>query len=126
MDSFSSILNAGMQTLHRFTSGPACYCRAESGEHPALAIAIQVAWGRTEFEEFSERASLLQSEAEDAIVNDYSSLIEAIGQPRPGDRIVQGNRVREVMSLGEEPCFRYDSAQRHFLRIHTRVIREDR
>jgi len=125
MDGFNELLGSGMQLLHGFSSAAAVYRRAarEEGEQN-LCVAIQVAWGKTEFEEFSERAVMLSTEAEDALIEDSAKLIDLIEQPRPGDVITQGIRRWEVMGMGEEPCFRYDSAGRHFLRIHTRVVKE--
>lgn len=107
-----------MADLHVETAEAAVYRRGE------LELAVLVTWGKTVFEEFDANMQAIDVESRDALIYDYAALRSAFGDPQPGDSITQDDVISEVMPIGTEPCFRYSSAYRHVLRIHTKIVSE--
>ena len=98
-------------------SSPVIYRRGgDSAEVPATVgktvFKVTDDYGR--FQYIESRDFLIS--AADLVLNDARIL------PEPGDEIVEGGFVYEVMAPNNEPEWRYSDSCRNTLRIHTKLI----
>jgi hypothetical protein len=83
--------------------------------------------GKSEYDQDDGEGIVTRSQVRDFLINTSDLLESAIGSlPRRGDSIVEvvGTKVFEfeVMSLGNEPPWRYSDPFRFKLRIHTKQV----
>lgn len=94
---------------------------------PLGTISVGAWLGSTPYEQTNEDGVVYRSESKDFIIPASSLTFDGSSyQPRAGDRIVHeasGTRyLYEVMSLGDEPPFRYCDPFKTLLRVHTKLV----
>lgn len=98
---------------HNFLTSTVTYRRGDE------SLSVQATIGRTEFDLADESGILQRVESRDFLIT-VAEL--EYGLPRAGDRIVEGERVYEVMPFGDSPAWRYSDQYGLTLRIHTKAI----
>ena len=108
-----------MERIAAFAGSPATYRRG--GDE----MEVCVSWGRTEVMELTNHTVGTVVDLADAIIVDYTGLLESFGTPQSGDEIVQDDIVRQVLPAGgDEHCYRWMGPSRQSLRIHTKIVSE--
>jgi len=82
-------------------------------------LAIQATIGKTDFESGDEQGIRVTAEMRDWIITGAD--LGSLGVPLPGDQIVDGALVYEVMNLGTAGNWRWDNFH-VAMRIHTKEI----
>lgn len=106
---------------HAFMTKPILYQRG------ALSLEMNATIGRTVFEEADELNVIHRTESRDYLVRAVDLVEDSQAfLPAPGDRIVEdfGEAAQqyEVMSLANEPPYRWADSTRETLRIHTKAV----
>lgn len=106
---------------HKHMTRPVTYLRG------ADSVALSATVGRTVFDQQDQFGVIQRTETRDYLVR---AVDLAFGgeqtEPKVGDRIREPSGTAallyEVMSIGNEPPFRFSDPERATLRIHTRFI----
>lgn len=107
--------------LTQFASRPVVYQRDE------VSVELPATIGKSEYEQDDGEGIITRAQVRDFLINTKDLLQSSIGTwPRRGDRILEidGDTtfVYELMSIGNEPPWRYSDPFRVKLRIHTKLI----
>jgi hypothetical protein len=87
---------------------------------------VQTTIGKTVFKVTDDYGRYQHIESRDYLISAADLVLENTQiQPEPGDEIVEGNFVYEVMAPNNEPEWRYSDSSRQSLRIHTKLIGEN-
>ena len=110
--------------LTEFASRPVVYQRDE------LSVELPATIGKSEYEQDDGEGIVTQAQVRDFLINTKDLLQSSIGTwPRRGDRILEidGDTtfVYELMSIGNEPPWRYSDPFRIKLRIHTKLVSQE-
>ena len=92
-----------------------------------LSVELSATIGKSEYEQDDGEGIVTRAQVRDFLINTKDLLESAIGTwPRRGDQILEtdGNTtfVYELMSIGNEPPWRYSDPFRVKLRIHTKQV----
>lgn len=107
--------------LTRFASRSVIYQRDE------LSVELPATIGKSEYEQDDGEGVITRAQVRDFLINTKDLLGSVIGTwPRRGDRILETDGdttfVYELMSIGNEPPWRYGDPFRVKLRIHTKLV----
>ncbi len=107
--------------LTEHASKKVVYCR------DAIEVELSATIGKSEYDQDDGEGIVTRSQVRDFLINTHELMESAIGSlPRRGDTIVEvvGYTVFEfeVMSLGNDPPWRYSDPFRFKLRIHTKQV----
>ena len=115
----SDLLQQGSQWLERqratLLSSPITYRRG------AAEAELMATYGRTEFQAEDESGLKITAQVTDFLIAG-AAFQPLFSQPQPGDRIVAGPALFEVLPLAGEGCWRWCDPHRGTLRIHAREI----
>lgn len=106
---------------HTHMTRPVVYLRGGD------SVELQATIGRTVFEQQDQFGVIQRTETRDYLVRAQDIVLAgAQAEPKAGDRVreptVTGALLYEVMSIGNEPPFRFSDPERRTLRIHTKFI----
>ena len=92
-----------------------------------LSVEFPATIGKSEYEQDDGEGIITRAQVRDFLINSKDLLNSAIGTwPRRGDRILETDGdttfVYELMSVGNEPPWRYSDPFRVKLRIHTKLV----
>ncbi|MBB3205448.1 hypothetical protein FHS27_001248 [Rhodopirellula rubra] len=107
--------------LTRFASRIVTYQRDD------LSVELPATIGKSEYEQDDGEGVITRAQVRDFLINTKDLLASPIGTwPRRGDRILETEGdttfVYELMSIGNEPPWRYSDPFRVKLRIHTKLV----
>ena len=107
--------------LTRFASRMVTYQRDE------VSVDLPATIGKSEYEQDNGEGVITRAQVRDFLINTKDLLASPIGTwPRRGDRILETDGdttfVYELMSIGNEPPWRYSDPFRVKLRIHTKLV----
>jgi hypothetical protein len=107
--------------LTRFASRMVTYQRDE------VSVDLPATIGKSEYEQDDGEGVITRAQVRDFLINTKDLLGSPIGTwPRRGDRILETDGdttfVYELMSIGNEPPWRYSDPFRVKLRIHTKLV----
>ncbi|MDA8745269.1 hypothetical protein N9N28_11595 [Rubripirellula amarantea] len=107
--------------LTRFASRMVTYQRDE------VSVELPATIGKSEYEQDDGEGVITRAQVRDFLINTKDLLQSPIGTwPRRGDRILEADGdttfVYELMSIGNEPPWRYSDPFRVKLRIHTKLV----
>ena len=86
---------------------------------------VQATIGKTVFKVTDDYGRYQHIESRDYLISAAELVLENTQiLPEPGDEIVEGNFVYEVMAPNNEPEWRYSDSSRQTLRIHTKLTGE--
>lgn len=114
MSVFDNATSKLMTTLRRYAGASATYRRGAS------TVSVTVVPGRTDADLVDDDGIATRMTADDWIVSAAS--ITSLNEPKTKDRIVVGGTTYEVISLGQEGCWRFTDQTRTEYRIHTRRV----
>ncbi|QEG02345.1 hypothetical protein Mal15_64320 [Stieleria maiorica] len=92
-----------------------------------LSVELAATIGKSEYEQDDGEGIITRAQVRDFLINSKDLLSSDIGTwPRRGDRILETDGdttfVYELMSIGNEPPWRYSDPFRVKLRIHTKLV----
>ena len=92
-----------------------------------LSVELSATIGKSEYEQDDGEGIITRAQVRDFLINTKDLLESAIGTwPRRGDQILETDGettfVYELMSIGNEPIWRYSDPFRVKLRIHTKQV----
>ncbi len=92
-----------------------------------LGVELSATIGKSEYEQDNGEGVVTRAQVRDYLIDTDALLLSIIGSlPRRGDRIVEVDGdttfVYELMSIGNEPPWRYSDPFRVKLRIHTKLV----
>ena len=107
--------------LTRFASRSVVYQRDD------LSVELPATIGKSEYEQDDGEGVITRAQVRDFLINTKDLLGSVIGTwPHRGDRILETDGdttfVYELMSIGNEPPWRYSDPFRVKLRIHTKLV----
>ena len=107
--------------LTRFASRRVIYQRDE------FSVELPATIGKSEYEQDDGEGVITRAQVRDFLINTQDLLGSVIGTwPKRGDRILETDGdttfVYELMSIGNEPPWRYSDPFRVKLRIHTKLV----
>ncbi len=87
-------------------------------------VELRATIGKTVFENDDGAGGIVRLESRDFLVPPSKLVLNsAVTEPERGDLVREiDGRVYEVLSDGNEPCFRYSDPYRNLLRIHTKKV----
>lgn len=109
------------EQLSQYASRPIVYQRDD------VSAELHAMVGKSEYEQDDGEGVITRAQVRDFLVNTKDLLHSTIGTwPRRGDRILETDGdttfVYELMSIGNEPPWRYSDPFRFKLRLHTKLI----
>lgn len=101
--------------------------RAVVYQRDEVSVELSATIGKSEYEQDDGEGIITRAQVRDFLINTKDLLQSAIGTwPRRGDRILETDGgttfVYELMSIGNEPPWRYSDPFRVKLRIHTKLV----
>ena len=92
-----------------------------------VSVELPATIGKSEYEKDDGEGIITRAQVRDFLINTKDLLQSAIGTwPRRGDRILEAvddtTFIYELMSIGNEPPWRYSDPFRVKLRIHTKLV----
>jgi len=95
-----------------------------------LSVELSATIGKSEYEQDDGEGIITRAQVRDFLINTKDLLSSVIGTwPRRGDRIIETDGeitfVYELMSIGNEPPWRYSDPFRIKLRIHTKLVSQE-
>ncbi|MEQ9616661.1 MAG: hypothetical protein RLN60_01360 [Phycisphaerales bacterium] len=121
----ADLLQKGSEFLesqrHQHMTRPVVYLRG--GESVQLDATV----GRTVFEQQDQFGMVQRTESRDYLVRTSDLVLNGSqAEPKVGDRVREPSGTSallyEVMSIGNEPPFRFSDPERSTLRIHTKFV----
>lgn len=106
---------------HKHMTRPVVYLRGDD------SVELDATVGRTVFEQADQFGVIQRTETRDYLVRAQDLVLGGVqSEPKAGDRVRDpsgtGALLYEVMSIGNEPPFRFSDPDRKTLRIHTKFI----
>jgi len=83
---------------------------------------IDAVFGQTRFEVEDQYGLRVELRMRDFLI---AADVFPYAEPQPGDRVIADGRRYEVLSLGDEGCWRWSDPFRTLLRIHTKDVGPD-
>jgi len=95
-----------------------------------LSVELSATIDKSEYEQDDGEGIVTRAQVRDFLINTKDLLSSVIGTwPRRGDRIIETDGeitfVYELMSIGNEPPWRYSDPFRIKLRIHTKLVSQE-
>ena len=85
------------------------------------SLTLQATIGKTIFEMPDDYGHLTKIESRDFLIRVCDLVMDGqVVTPKPGDRIIEGGFIYEVMSPTNQPEWRYSDINRQAIRIHTK------
>ena len=121
----ADLLQKGSEFLesqrHQHMTRPVVYLRG------ADSVGLNATLGRTVFEQQDQFGVIQRTETRDYLVRASDLVIGGAQiEPKVGDRVREPSGTAallyEVMSIGNEPPFRFSDPERRTLRIHTKFV----